>query len=123
MSKKILAVDDEKNILELEKILFMKNGFAVTTASNGGDAIEAALREKPDLIVLDIEMPGKDGYATLIELRGTDECKDIPVIILSALRDDVYHKISASFSKVDHVNKPFDPIVLLQKVKEVLGET
>ncbi|KJR43724.1 response regulator receiver protein [Candidatus Magnetoovum chiemensis] len=120
-NKKILAVDDEKNILELEKVLFIKSGYQVITASNGNEAIAAALRETPDLIVLDVEMPQKDGFATLLEMRGLDNLKDIPVIILSGLKDEIHHKLSASLGSVSHLDKPFDPNKLLSKVKEIIG--
>jgi len=103
MKKKILAVDDESKILQLEKILFTKNGFDVVTASDGNEAVQTALSFNPDLILLDIEMPGKDGYATLAELRSHKELKDIPVIVLSGLRDETYHKISESMGSVVHL--------------------
>ncbi|OGW33138.1 MAG: hypothetical protein A2X59_05910 [Nitrospirae bacterium GWC2_42_7] len=120
MKKKILAVDDESKILQLEKILFTKNGFDVVTASDGNEAVQTALSFNPDLILLDIEMPGKDGYATLAELRSHKELKDIPVIVLSGLRDETYHKISESMGSVEHIDKPFAPDKLLAKVNEIL---
>ena len=120
MKKKILAVDDEEKILQLEKVLFTKNGFDVVTASNGTEAVKTALAANPDLILLDIEMPGKDGYATLMELKGHKELKDIPVIILSGLREEVYHKISKTMGTVEHIDKPFDPDKLLAKANEIL---
>jgi len=121
MSKKILVVDDDKNIIQLQKVLFTKHGFDVVTASNGVEAIEIAVREIPDIVVLDIDMPGKDGYATLLEMRSYKELRDIPVIILSALSDDIYHNISSSLGTVYHLDKPFSPDELLMKVKEIIS--
>jgi|Deesub1362B_J571_1020462.scaffolds.fasta_scaffold00236_2 DNA-binding response OmpR family regulator len=120
MSKRVLVVDDDRRMLELERVLFTKHGFEVVVASDGSEAIEAALKSEPDLIVLDIEMPGKDGYATLMELRSHKKLKDVPVIVLSALTDDVYHKISESMGTVEHIDKPFDPERLISKAKEIL---
>ncbi len=122
MSKKLLLVDDENRILQLEKVLFTKNGYDVVTAADGDGALKAALAERPDLVVLDIEMPGKDGYATLMEMRGHEALKKTPVIIMSGLTDDVYHGISGSLGTVAHINKPFAPDVLLAKVREIIGE-
>ncbi len=121
MSKRVLVVDDDRRMLELERVLFTKHGFEVVVASDGREAIEAALKSEPDLIVLDIEMPGKDGYATLMELRSHKKLKDVPVIVLSALTDDVYHKISESMGTVEHIDKPFDPERLISKAKEILN--
>jgi DNA-binding response OmpR family regulator len=121
MSKKVLVVDDDRRMLELERILFTKHGFDVVVASNGNEAIEAALKSEPDLIVLDIEMPGKDGYATLVELRSHKKLNNIPVIVLSALTENVYHRISESMGTVEHIDKPFDPERLISKAKEILN--
>jgi len=122
MGKKLLLVDDESKILQLEKVLFTKSGYEVVTASNGAEGLKLALSELPDLIVLDIEMPGKDGYATLMDIRGHAELKQTPVIIMSGLSDDVYHTISESLGTVAHINKPFAPDKLLAKVREILGQ-
>ncbi len=121
MNRKVLVVDDDIRMIELEKVLFTRHGFDVLVASDGDKAVEEALRETPDLIVLDIEMPGKDGYATLMELRSHRNLKDIPVIILSALTEDVYHQISESMGTVAHLEKPFDPNALIEKAREILG--
>ncbi len=121
MNKHVLVVDDDQKMLELEKVVFTKHGFSVETAASGTEAIEKALARRPDIIVLDIEMPGKDGYATLMELRSHKELKDLPVIILSGLTEEVYHKISESMGTVEHLDKPFDPNLLLEKARTVLG--
>lgn len=120
MSKRILVVDDDRKIQELQKVLFTRSGFEVVTADDGFQAIKTALEKTPDIIILDIEMPGKDGYATLVELRSHAELKEIPVIMLSGLTDQVYHQISGSLGTFMHMNKPFAPDKLLSTVKAIL---
>ncbi|MBI5199274.1 MAG: response regulator [Nitrospirae bacterium] len=121
MSKKILMADDDVVILKVGKFNLEKAGYEVITAVNGEDAVETARREGPDLIILDVMMPVMDGYTALLNLRGYEETKDIPVIILTAQEGGVYKQISVDMGAVEHLNKPFNPNDLVEKVATLLG--
>ena len=86
--EKILLVDDEQDILEFVGYNLSKEGYDVTTANNGRDAIALAQKETPDLIILDVMMPEMDGIETCLELRNIDKLKDVLIIFLSARGED-----------------------------------
>ncbi len=125
MSKKILIVDDEPDIVFLLKSRFESNGFNAIGASNGKEGLEKAISEKPDLIVLDLLMPEKDGYETMNELKNNDETKDIPVILFTAASPEkVVEKGDETVEAIDFVIKPFDDgalETLLLKAKQLTG--
>ncbi|MEW6680733.1 MAG: response regulator [bacterium] len=121
MSKKILLVDDDEVILKIGKFNLERGGYEVVTASNGQDAVDVARNEKPDLIILDVMMPIMDGYTALLKLKGYEETKDIPAIILTAQEGQVYESISEKLGAIEHLNKPFNPNDLVEKVSAILG--
>ncbi|HIM12137.1 TPA: response regulator [Candidatus Poribacteria bacterium] len=84
MAEKILAVDDEIDILQLVEMTLTSDGFEVITASNGIEALEQAKVHMPDLILLDLMMPEMDGFEVIKHLKQTPEMRDIPVIMLTA---------------------------------------
>lgn len=115
--QKILVVDDEVNICELLRLYFEKEGFAVATARDGIDALAKFGSFSPDLVLLDIMMPGKDGWETLRELRRTSGC---PCIMLTA-KGELFDKVLAlELGADDYVVKPFEPKELLARVRAVL---
>ena len=118
----ILLVDDDPQIRDLFGTKLKSSGFAIMEAKEGAEALEVALREKPDLILLDVLMPGMDGAKTLLELKGDPATKAIPVFILTSLQDrpeDIsYAKESGA---VDFINKDVDFEELIKKIKGVLG--
>jgi len=121
-SKKVLVVDDEERVREMLGFRLRLFGYEVLKASNGEEALEVATREKPDLVLLDIMMPGMDGFQVCSRLKRNEETKDIPVVILTAKADakDVTRAVNSGAS--DYVVKPYDPMVLQQKVAKNLGE-
>jgi DNA-binding response OmpR family regulator len=122
---KILVVDDEPDMVEMIKAALESAAHQVVCAYDGQEGIEKARREKPDAIILDIMMPGKDGFATCKELKGDPICKDIPVIILTAVSD---HFADSRYTKrmgldldaEDYIDKPIDPGVLLARLRKLL---
>jgi DNA-binding response OmpR family regulator len=84
VSKQILVVDDEPNVVSVLRIMLEHAGYKVSTAGNGVQALESVAASRPDLILLDQMMPQMDGTQVLRNLKGRDETKDIPVVILSA---------------------------------------
>jgi CheY-like chemotaxis protein len=117
MEKKILIVDDEPDIVHFLGLRLVQNGYDVLKAYNGPEAIKIAKQELPDLIILDVMMPGMDGTAAAAILREDPATKDIPVIFLTCLFTKEDEKQSVSRGNV-FVAKPYDVNELLKVVKE-----
>lgn len=111
---RILLVDDEERILSVLRIKLNALGYFVMTASTGTEALERAQAQKPDIIVLDIVMPGMDGFQTLRELRAFTDC---PVIILSAKDSDRDKIKGLEMGADDYLAKPFNPDELVARIK------
>lgn len=122
MGKKILLADDDEVILKIEKFNLEKAGYEVITAGNGQDAVEKGREILPDLFILDIMMPIMDGYTALLKLKGYEQTKNIPAIVLTAQEGGIYDKISKELGAIDHLRKPFNPNDLVEKVKDILGD-
>jgi two-component system phosphate regulon response regulator PhoB len=113
-------VDDEPDITALVAYHLAKASYRVTTAANGRDALRAAREERPDLIVLDLMLPGLTGYEVLAELRRQEETKDIGVIVLTARKDEPDRIKGLSLGADDYLPKPFSPPELVLRVGAVL---
>ena len=114
--RKILVVDDSKTELVFLSDLLQKNGFAVKTAENADDAMRRLEEEHPDLILMDVVMPGQNGYQTTRTIKRDDRFKDIPVIICTSknLETDRIWGIRQGAS--DYITKPVDSDELLSKI-------
>ncbi|SKA63982.1 DVU0259 family response regulator domain-containing protein [Desulfobaculum bizertense] len=119
MSKKIMIVDDDPSIVEYLTDLFHDNGFATCSAIDSSDALDIVTNEMPDLITLDIEMPGEWGPRFYRRISQDPELRDIPIIVVSGLTG-VQHAVNRAVAVVP---KPFDPQKLLCIVKETLGDS
>ncbi len=120
MAKKVLLVDDELEMVEMVSLNLTTAGYEVITAGLGKEVAEKVKAEKPDVILLDIMMPDMDGLAVCKKLRTTPEGKDIPVIFFTALgHPDLADKVAKAGGN-DYIVKPFEPEVMLEKIKEVL---
>ncbi|GGO20964.1 DNA-binding response regulator [Microbispora rosea subsp. aerata] len=118
---RLLVVEDEPNILELLAASLRYAGFEVHTASNGGEAVSAARRHRPDLIVLDVMLPDMDGFDIVRRLRGGGT--DTPVVFLTA-RDAVEDKIRGlTLGGDDYVTKPFSLEEVIARIRAVLRRT
>jgi two-component system alkaline phosphatase synthesis response regulator PhoP len=122
---KILVVDDEPDMVEMIKAALEGAAHQVIAAHDGQEGIEKAKSEKPDAIILDIMMPVKDGFAACKELKETPACKDIPVLILTAVSehfsDSRYAKsMGLELDAEDYIDKPIDPKVLLTRLDKLL---
>jgi DNA-binding response OmpR family regulator len=118
---KILVVDDEVYILHILEFSLGAEGFHVITANNGELAVERAIQEQPDLIVLDIMMPVLDGYETCRRLKRQAETKDIPVILLTAKGREADKRLGYEVGAIDYVVKPFSPSRLIGRIEEIVG--
>ena len=117
---RILVVDDDPPSVKLTAFLLREEGYEVLAATNGPDALRLVEREKPDLILLDVMMPGKDGFETLREVRARQA---IPVIFLSAKGETTDRVAGLELGADDYLAKPFEPAELLARVKAVLRRT
>ena len=123
--KKILIVEDEKDVTTFLKAILEDNGYDTVTAADGTEGISMAKTENPDLITLDLAMPNQSGVRTFREYKEDPELKKIPVIIITAVGDDMkrYFKKVPGFSKPEgFMNKPIDEKVLVTMVGNLLSE-
>lgn len=114
--KKILIADDEPDILEIIQFNLQQEGYEVITAKNGDEAIEAAKKHQPALIILDVMMPGKNGIEVCNILRMQPAFKDTLIIFLSALSDETTEVRGLETGADDYLTKPVSPKVLVSKV-------
>ena len=120
MTHRILVVDDERDITALVAYHLAKEGFRVSTAASGPDALKAAAEERPDLVVLDLMLPGLSGYEVLQELRHREESREVGVLVLTARRDEGDRIKGLSLGADDYLVKPFAPQELVLRVGAVL---
>ncbi|GER87560.1 DNA-binding response regulator [Dictyobacter vulcani] len=117
---KVLVVDDEDNIIELIRLGLRYEGFQVEVASDGEQGIALAQRIDPDLVILDVMMPGIDGLEVCRRLRSNPTTRDIPVLMLTA-KDEVGDRIRGLQTGADdYLTKPFDFYELLERIKAIL---
>ncbi len=116
----ILVVEDEEDILELVRYNLMKEGYRVKGVMSGELAVESAKQEKPDLVVLDLMLPGMDGFEVCKTLKNNPATQNIPVLILSAKGEDTDIVAGLELDADDYVTKPFSPRVLIARVRSVL---
>lgn len=118
MSAKILVVDDEPSIVKSIQYSLEKEGYQVVTANDGQQALEVARREKPNLVVLDVMLPGMDGVSVCQELRKSESSSaDAPVIMLTARDDETSVVVGLEVGADDYMTKPFRPRELVSRVR------
>ncbi|HET9441659.1 MAG TPA: response regulator transcription factor [Longimicrobiales bacterium] len=117
---RILVVEDERDIAALVAYHLTKEGYRVRTAEGGNEALEAVAAERPDLIVLDLMLPGFSGYEVLAELRRRPELAEVPVIVLTARREESDRIKGLELGADDYLTKPFSPRELVLRVGAVL---
>ncbi len=120
-SAKILVIDDEPDLVSTVQCRLEWCKFEIVTASNGQEALEKAASEKPDLILLDIDMPGMSGHEVLEHMSNRPDLKEIPVIMCTALCEAEDIAKASSYGVVDYIAKPFDFSELVEKISNVLG--
>ena len=116
MAKKILIIDDDPVVVKYLENLFQDNGYETCSASSSMEGLELVRREKPDLISLDLEMPGEWGPRFYRKMRKDKQLRDTPIIVVSGIDGDHAIKDAVAF-----VAKPFDPDKLLGIVKRTIG--
>jgi two-component system alkaline phosphatase synthesis response regulator PhoP len=120
--KKIMTVDDEGNLIELVKAILEAEGYEVITASNGKECLEKLKTVKPDLILLDMMMPGMSGRETCEMIRKDPKTKNLKVAFVTVARfSEVGKDILKKLNAVDYITKPFDNKDLVKRVKKIVG--
>ena len=120
---KILVVDDDPDIVEIISYNLKKENYKVFSCYNGTDSIKIAEKEKPDLIILDVMMPGMDGIQVCEKLRSKNEFNNTIIMFLSARGEDFTHIAAYDAGADDFVNKPLKPRLLISKVRSLLRRT
>ncbi len=118
--QKILIVEDERDIADLVGFNLERAGYSVLKAHDGITGAEMAIRERPDLVVLDLMLPGKDGYGVFKEIRRDSRSRDIPVIMLTARAQTEDRIQGLEAGADDYLTKPFSPKELMLRVQAVL---
>ena len=118
--EKVLVVDDEEHIIELIKFNLESAGYEVFTANNGIDAVDVAIESRPKLILLDLMLPGMDGFDVCKELKRNKETKNISVIMLTAKSEELDKILGLELGADDYITKPFSVREMLARVKAVL---
>jgi DNA-binding response OmpR family regulator len=117
MSETILIVDDEQRIIDLAKMYIEGEGYQVTSSTNGREALNRILNEKPALVVLDLMLPGMDGLDVCRRVRAQS---DVPIIMLTARSDDIDKIVGLELGADDYLTKPFNPRELVARIKAIL---
>jgi CheY-like chemotaxis protein len=128
MAKKVLIVDDEPDAVDFAQEIVEGEGYTVVTASDGAKGLAAMRREKPSLVILDVQMPDMDGFEVFQEMKRDKALKSIPVVMLTGIREKVGIGFSANEMKDymgqrpdDYIEKPIDPAKLRGALKKILG--
>ena len=127
MAKKILIVDDDPDLVEAVSTILESKGYAVAKAYGGVEGLKKAETEKPDLIVLDVMMPDKDGYEVCKELKADDAYRSIPILLLTAVVSNIpTSKYTQQMGKEteadDYVDKPVEPEELVRRVEALIAK-
>lgn len=121
--EKILIVDDEEHIIELLKFNLLNAGYEVLTANDGIDAVKIAKAEKPNLLLLDLMLPGIDGFDVCKEIKRNNEMKNTSIVMLTAKGEELDKILGLELGADDYITKPFSVRELLARVKAVLRRT
>ena len=120
MNKRILVIEDQEDNRQIVRDLVTASGYELIEATTGEEGIEAAVRERPDLILMDIQLPGIDGYEVTRRIKANPQLQKIPIIAVTsyALSGDDKKAFAAGCD--GYVTKPYSPRLLLAKIKEYL---
>ena len=121
--RSVVCIEDESEMIDLIRLILGRRGFELTGATGGAEGLEAIRRVKPDLVLLDLMMPGMDGWEVYQQMKADEELKHIPVIIVTAKAQSIDKVLGLHIAKVDdYITKPFGPQELIQSIEKVLGK-
>ncbi len=120
--KKIVCIEDEPEMIDLVTLILSRDGYQIIGAANGREGLEAILLHQPDLILLDLMLPGMDGWDVYQQVKSDEELKKIPVIVITAKAQSIDKVLGLHIAKVDdYITKPFGPDELRASVERILG--
>lgn len=119
---KILIADDERDIRDLITFTLRFAGYEVIPTSNGEEAYQTALKELPDLILMDVRMPRMTGYEACQQMKANESLKDVPVVFLSAKGQESEVQTGLQVGAAEYILKPFSPDQLMSRVAQILAE-
>jgi len=120
MAQRILVVDDDRDIVRLVRTYLERSGYTVLVAHNGVQALQLLRSERPDLVVLDLMLPGSDGWAITRQVRGDPQLATTPIIMMTARVEDHDKILGLQLGADDYVPKPFNPSEVVARVRAVL---
>ena len=120
MSKKVMIVDDEPNIVLSVEFLMKRAGHEVVTAGDGEEALRVLAETKPDLMILDVMMPNKNGFEVCTDVRANPETADLPILMLSAKGREAEREKGLALGANAYITKPFSTHELVARVDELL---
>ncbi|MFY0661477.1 MAG: response regulator [Shimia sp.] len=121
MGKNVLVIEDEPNIIEAISFILSRDGWSVATHSNGHDAVGVVQDAMPDLVILDVMLPGKTGYDILRELRSEDATQSLPVLMLTAKGQIKDREMAERAGASRFMTKPFSNAEVLDAVRELVA--
>ncbi|MEL7281270.1 MAG: response regulator [Pseudomonadota bacterium] len=121
MGMKVIVIEDERNIIEAISFILSRDGWDVTTHSNGHDAVDAVRARKPDIVILDVMLPGKSGFDILSEIRNDAELARTPVLMLTARGQDKDREMAARAGASAYMTKPFSNAEVLDAVRQLVS--
>ncbi|OGP92384.1 MAG: histidine kinase [Deltaproteobacteria bacterium RBG_16_54_18] len=127
MAKKILLVDDDPDLVEAVSTILESKGYAVAAAYGGVEGLKKVKTENPDLIVLDVMMPDKDGYTVCKELKADKKYRSIPILLLTAVVSHIpttkyTHQMGMDMEADDYMDKPVEPDELVKRIEALISK-
>ena len=123
MAKRVLVIEDEPNIIEAISFILSRDGWTVSTHSNGHDAVEVVFSETPDLLILDVMLPGKSGYDILRDLRAAGPTRNLPILMLTARGQKTDRETAEQAGVSRFMTKPFSNAEVLNAVRDLVATT
>ncbi|WP_323783662.1 response regulator [Thalassovita sp.] len=122
MGKHVLVIEDEPNIIEAISFILSRDGWTVDTHSNGHDAVSVVCAKSPDLVILDVMLPGKSGYDILTELRQMETTRKLPVLMLTARGQSKDRELAEKIGASRFMTKPFSNAEVLEALHELVPQ-
>ncbi|MFD1508680.1 response regulator transcription factor [Lacimonas salitolerans] len=120
MGKHVLVIEDEPNIIEAISFILSRDGWTVDTHSNGHDAVDVVLAKAPDLVILDVMLPGRSGYDILTDLRGRSDTATLPVLMLTARGQTKDREMAEKLGASLFMTKPFSNAEVLEALRALV---
>ncbi|MFU8865256.1 MAG: response regulator transcription factor [Rhodobacterales bacterium] len=122
MTKRVLIIEDEPNIIEAISFILSRDGWTVDTHSNGHDAVAVVLMRAPDLVILDVMLPGRSGYDILTDLRAQPATQDLPVLILTARGQARDRELAEKAGASHFMTKPFSNADVIEALNTLVAQ-